>query len=206
MTSFEGRTEQMPTFCALCISRCGAIATLEDGRLTALAPDPTHPTGQALCLKGKAAPELVYHRRPAPPSDEADPAEGRRRSRLGADNWDEALDTVAARLRRPGRGARAGDGRFHQRLPLDLGARRLRRLAQALQAGLRQPESRDLDGGLRLGAMARQHLHLRYGPARRRYAGPRERWLHSVLGLQPLCLAHRPCHRSRIGGQGGAPS
>ena len=54
-------TKQVPTFCALCVSRCGATATVTDGRFVALRPAPDHPTGHALCVKGKAAPELVYH-------------------------------------------------------------------------------------------------------------------------------------------------
>ena len=53
--------ERIPTYCALCVSRCGAIAVVDDGRFVALEPDPSHPTGQALCAKGRAAPELVYH-------------------------------------------------------------------------------------------------------------------------------------------------
>ena len=61
MSDHHAGVEQVPTFCALCISRCGAIATLKHGRLTALSPDPSHPTGQALCIKGKVAAELVYH-------------------------------------------------------------------------------------------------------------------------------------------------
>ncbi|HEX6354450.1 molybdopterin-containing oxidoreductase family protein [Actinophytocola sp.] len=92
-------TTQVPTFCALCVSRCGAMATVADGELVALHPDPTHPTGRALCVKGKAAPELVKHAdrllhplaRTAP-KGAADP--GWRRI-----TWDEALDTVATRLR-----------------------------------------------------------------------------------------------------------
>jgi molybdopterin-dependent oxidoreductase iron-sulfur protein len=36
-------------YCALCVARCGTVATVEDGRLTRLDPDPAHPTGQALC-------------------------------------------------------------------------------------------------------------------------------------------------------------
>jgi anaerobic selenocysteine-containing dehydrogenase len=90
--------ETVPTFCPLCVSKCGAIATVEDDRLLALAPDPSHPTGQALCVKGKAAPELVHHRdrllRPVKrtaPKGAADPA-------WQSITWDEALDTVAARL------------------------------------------------------------------------------------------------------------
>ena len=49
-------------YCGLCIARCGTIATVADGRFIRLDPDPTHPTGAAICAKGRAAPELVYHR------------------------------------------------------------------------------------------------------------------------------------------------
>lgn len=91
--------EQVPTFCALCISRCGAIATVAEGRLTGLSADPTHPTGQALCIKGKVAPELVYHpdrllhpMKRTQPKDAADAGWERI-------SWDEALDTIAGRLR-----------------------------------------------------------------------------------------------------------
>jgi hypothetical protein len=48
-------------YCGLCIAQCGTVATVEDGRFTRLDPDPSHPTGQAICAKGRAAPELVYH-------------------------------------------------------------------------------------------------------------------------------------------------
>ena len=94
----EQTTRQVPTYCALCVSRCGATATVTDGRLVALEPLPTHPTGRGLCVKGKAAPELVAHpdrllhplRRTAP-KDADDPGWERI-------TWDEALDTVATRL------------------------------------------------------------------------------------------------------------
>jgi anaerobic selenocysteine-containing dehydrogenase len=90
--------EEVPTFCPLCVSKCGAIATVDGDRLLGLAPDPSHPTGQALCVKGKAAPELVHHRdrllRPlkrTAPKGAADPG-------WQPITWDEALDTVAARV------------------------------------------------------------------------------------------------------------
>lgn len=54
-------TKHVSTFCALCVSRCGAKATITDGEFVALEPDPSHPTGHALCIKGKAAPEIVNH-------------------------------------------------------------------------------------------------------------------------------------------------
>src|SRR5207302_10409986 len=53
---------QVQGYCSLCIARCGTVATVTDGRFTRLDPDPTHPTGAAICAKGRAAPELVYHK------------------------------------------------------------------------------------------------------------------------------------------------
>ena len=78
---------------ALAISRCGAVAVIENGRFVALEPDPSHPTGKALCAKGRAAPELVYHpdrlhyplKRTRP---KGDPDPGWQRI-----SWDEALAT-----------------------------------------------------------------------------------------------------------------
>jgi anaerobic selenocysteine-containing dehydrogenase len=92
-------TSKIPTYCALCVSKCGAIATVSDGVFVALEPDPSHPTGHALCVKGKAAPELVYHPRRlfhplkrTRPKGDPDPGW----QRIG---WDEALGTAADRLR-----------------------------------------------------------------------------------------------------------
>jgi anaerobic selenocysteine-containing dehydrogenase len=92
-------TERIPCYCALCVSRCGSIAVIDNGRFVALEPDRSHPTGKALCAKGRAAPELVYHadrllyplKRTRPKGD-PDPGW----QRIG---WDEALDLTAARLR-----------------------------------------------------------------------------------------------------------
>jgi anaerobic selenocysteine-containing dehydrogenase len=91
------------TFCALCISRCGAEAIIEDGVFASLQPDPSHPTGQALCVKGKAAPELVYHPgrllhplKRTRPKGESDPG-------WQPISWDEALGTAAAGLLRVSR-------------------------------------------------------------------------------------------------------
>jgi anaerobic selenocysteine-containing dehydrogenase len=100
MASDRPTAERIPGYCALCISRCGSVAVIEDGRFVRLEPDPTHPTGQALCAKGRAAPELVYHpdrllhplKRTRP---KGDPDPGWQRI-----TWDEALDLTGARLRR----------------------------------------------------------------------------------------------------------
>src|SRR5262245_39138887 len=93
-------TQRIHGYCGLCIARCGTIATIEDGRFTRLDPDPSHPTGQAICGKGRAAPELVYHperlthplRRTRP---KGDPDPGWKR--IG---WDEALDLTASAMQR----------------------------------------------------------------------------------------------------------
>lgn len=91
-------TYRVATFCPLCISRCGATATIKDGRFVELAADPSHPTGRALCVKGKAAPELVDHPdrllyplRRTQPKGAADPGWERI-------SWDEALGLIASRL------------------------------------------------------------------------------------------------------------
>ena len=53
--------DPVPTFCPLCVSRCGARARSRTATFVALHPDPSHPTGKAICVKGKAAPEILYH-------------------------------------------------------------------------------------------------------------------------------------------------
>ncbi|WP_037368209.1 molybdopterin-dependent oxidoreductase [Amycolatopsis orientalis] len=85
-------------YCTLCRSRCGAVYTVENGALRAVRPDPAHPTGTALCPKGRAAPELVHSperlRRPlrrTTPKSDPDP-------RWREISWDEALSEVAERL------------------------------------------------------------------------------------------------------------
>jgi anaerobic selenocysteine-containing dehydrogenase len=88
---------EVATYCPLCVSRCGARATVADGTFT-LSRDPSHPTGDALCVKGKAAPDITFH-----PDRLQHPL--KRTAPKGADDpgwqritWDEALDTVADRL------------------------------------------------------------------------------------------------------------
>ena len=43
----------------MCTSRCGVVATVKDGRLSQVNADPDHPNG-CICVKGTAAPEIVY--------------------------------------------------------------------------------------------------------------------------------------------------
>src|SRR5260221_6883394 len=96
---------EIQTFCALCRSRCGCrarVARDDPGadRLLEIVADPTHPTGQALCAKGRASPELVTH-----PDRLTTPLK-RTRPKTDADpgwqpiGWDQALDEIAAALTR----------------------------------------------------------------------------------------------------------
>jgi anaerobic selenocysteine-containing dehydrogenase len=92
--------QKIPAFCTQCRSRCGCIAVVEDGRLQGIEPLPDHPTGQALCPKGRAAPEFVYHPdrvtrplRRTQPKGAVDPG-------WQPIGWDEALAEITARLSR----------------------------------------------------------------------------------------------------------
>ncbi len=102
MTSEPAKTEnevkEVRGYCALCTAHCATVATVKNGRVTRLDPDYDHPSGGAICIKGKAAPELVYHperldyplKRTRPKGDR-DPGW----QRVG---WDEALDDIAQTL------------------------------------------------------------------------------------------------------------
>jgi anaerobic selenocysteine-containing dehydrogenase len=85
-------------YCTLCRSRCGSLNHVQDGRLVAVSPNPAHPTGMALCAKGRAAPELIES-----PLRLSKPL--KRTTPRGADSpewieigWSEALDMIADRL------------------------------------------------------------------------------------------------------------
>lgn len=91
--------QKIQGYCALCTSSCGCISVVEKGRLVKIEPDPSHPTGQAMCGKGRAAAELVHH-------DERLMFPLRRISPKDAEpqweriSWDEALDSTAETLKR----------------------------------------------------------------------------------------------------------
>lgn len=85
-------------YCTLCRSRCGTRNIVEHDALLRVVPDTAHPTGHAMCMKGRAAPELVHspHRilhpmRRTRPKGDADPGWERI-------SWDEALTLVARRM------------------------------------------------------------------------------------------------------------
>lgn len=85
-------------YCTLCRSRCGTINTVQNDQLLEVRPNPGHPTGNSMCLKGKAAPELLHSAdrqlqpmRRTNPKSHPDPG-------WEVISWDEALSEVAQRL------------------------------------------------------------------------------------------------------------
>lgn len=91
-------TQRTVGYCTLCRSRCGTVNLVENGRLVSVEPLSAHPTGGAMCTKGRAAPELLhsperlaYPMRRTQPKESEDPGWERI-------SWDEALETIAARL------------------------------------------------------------------------------------------------------------
>jgi len=90
--------ERIPGYCALCISRCGCISVVKDGILQSVEPFPQHPTGKSLCIKGKAAPEMVYSpERILTPLKRTHP-KGSTDPGWQEISWDEALTAITDKL------------------------------------------------------------------------------------------------------------
>jgi anaerobic selenocysteine-containing dehydrogenase len=98
MADLAATSHAVRGYCALCTAHCATITTVENGRVTRLDPDPEHPNGGVMCIKGKAAPELLYHpdrlncplKRTRPKGD-PDPGWARI-------TWDDALGEIAEKL------------------------------------------------------------------------------------------------------------
>lgn len=88
--------EQKAALCGVCPGGCGIIATLEKGRLIKVEPDKDVPYGN-LCVRGRAAPEVVYSpdRLMTPLIRTGEKGRGEFREA----SWDEALDLVAKRMK-----------------------------------------------------------------------------------------------------------
>ena len=191
--------DTVPTYCPLCVSRCGARAEVRDGTFLALHPDPSHPTGKAICVKGKAAPD--DRRTTGRGSSTRCGGRGPRMPRIrggsespGTRRW----TRLRSRLRTaPPRRARVGG--IQLELALHIGDQRRGRLGSAADPCVREPELLQLHGTVRVGQIPRAALHVRRVRARRLSAGPRERRVHPVLGIQPVRGPSRPRdeHRRR---------
>lgn len=89
-----GATEKI-TFCRICEPLCGLVATVEDGRVTQLRPDPDHPLsrGQA-CPKGIAFHEIAHD-----PDRVLHPLRRRPDGTFEQVSWEIAMSEISARLR-----------------------------------------------------------------------------------------------------------
>lgn len=87
-------TETKTTFCRICESVCGMVATVEDGRLVALRPDREHPLSEGFaCQKGIAFTEVVND-----PDRVTAPLRRLPDGGFEEVSWDEALTDIAQRL------------------------------------------------------------------------------------------------------------
>ena len=55
----ESAKELIRIYCPMSKSRCGVIATVENGKFVRLEPDPGHPN-RGICVKDQSAPRMVY--------------------------------------------------------------------------------------------------------------------------------------------------
>ena len=88
----------VPSTCWECSTHCGALVTVENGRVTKVAPNPEHPSSQgAFCIKGiRGLPDLTYHKdRVLYPMKRTGARGDGQWQRI---SWDEALDTIADRM------------------------------------------------------------------------------------------------------------
>ncbi|MGE2733270.1 molybdopterin-dependent oxidoreductase [Mycolicibacterium vaccae] len=89
-------TEQHVTYCRICEALCGLVATVEDGRLQSLRPDPDNPLSRGrACPKGIAFTDIQND-----PDRVLTPLRRRADGTFTEVSWDEALDDIAARLTR----------------------------------------------------------------------------------------------------------
>ena len=87
-------TRFVPSVCPYCGTGCGVLYHVQDSRIIATLPDPSYPVNEgSLCIKGWYAHEHVDK-----PSRLAVP-QVRQGDSLHPVSWDEALQTVAAKLR-----------------------------------------------------------------------------------------------------------
>ncbi|PRC42759.1 formate dehydrogenase, partial [Mycobacterium sp. ITM-2017-0098] len=88
--------EQHVTYCRICEALCGMIATVEDGRLQSLRPDPDNPISRGrACPKGIAFTDIQND-----PDRVLSPLRRRADGTFDEVSWDEALDDIADRLTR----------------------------------------------------------------------------------------------------------
>ena len=88
-------SEQVVTFCRICEAHCGMVATVDDGRVTKLRPDPEHPLSKGYaCPKGIAMTEVQND-----PDRVLHPLKRRPDGSFERVSWQTAMQDIGARLR-----------------------------------------------------------------------------------------------------------
>ncbi|AYF75320.1 molybdopterin oxidoreductase [Nocardia yunnanensis] len=88
-------TREKKTFCGICESSCGLIATVEGDRVVSLRPDPEHPVSRGFaCSKG-----VQFHAVVDDPDRILSPMRRMPDGTFQCATWDEAFDDIGARLR-----------------------------------------------------------------------------------------------------------
>lgn len=87
-------TEEKVTYCRICEPLCGMLATVEDGEVTKLRPDPEHPLSKGFaCPKGIAMTEIQND-----PDRVTHPLRRRSDGSFEQVSWEQALDAIGERL------------------------------------------------------------------------------------------------------------
>jgi anaerobic selenocysteine-containing dehydrogenase len=82
-------------WCGVCEASCGLVATVEDGEIVRLRPDPEHPQSRGFaCPKGILFPEVLKD-----PDRLREPMRRQPDGRFAAVSWDDALDDIGVRLK-----------------------------------------------------------------------------------------------------------
>lgn len=92
-------TETIKTACYACHGGCAVLATMEDGRLVKVRPDPDGPLNHGrMCPKGFAGPELLYH--PEHLNYPLKRAGARGEGKWARISWDEAYELITENVTR----------------------------------------------------------------------------------------------------------
>jgi anaerobic selenocysteine-containing dehydrogenase len=98
-TMSEHASRAVKGYCGFCAVHCPVVTTVDaDARVVRVEPDRSHPHGDVICAKGRAAPEFHDHR------DRVNVPLRRTRPKTDPDpgwepcSWDEALDLIAGKL------------------------------------------------------------------------------------------------------------
>lgn len=90
--------QRLEGYCTLCRSRCGTQTLVRDNRVISVSPAPAHPTGGALCAKGRAMPEIIASpQRLRAPLKRVSP-KGAATPSWQEISWSEAMSEIASRL------------------------------------------------------------------------------------------------------------